>query len=186
MSGRLWIVSGPSGAGKSTLCKAWLEHVPSLHLSISCTTRQPRPGDVDGHHYHFLSRDAFDTARANGEFLEWACVHGNCYGTRRRDVEALLQQGDDLLLEIDWQGAAQVVAQLPDAVRIFVLPPSMAELRRRLVTRAHDAPEVIEARLHAAEEEMRHAGEAQIQIVNDDFDRALAQLLALRNEGGVR
>ncbi|MDQ6951799.1 MAG: guanylate kinase [Mariprofundales bacterium] len=183
-SGRLFVVSGPSGAGKSSLCKAWLAHAPNLSLSISCTTRQPRPGDVDGDHYHFLSREIFDGEVAQKRFLEWACVHGNCYGTRRRDVEALLGQGRDVLLEIDWQGAAQVAEQIAGVERIFVSPPSMEELRRRLVMRAHDTPAVIEARLSAASEEMRHASEAQWQVVNDDFDRALAQLLTLSAEKG--
>lgn len=118
-----------------------------------------------------------------GAFLEWANVHGNCYGTRRSDVEALLDGGYDVLLEIDWQGAAQVAERMEHVVRVFILPPSMDELRRRLVRRGHDTPEVIEARMRAASEEIAHAGEADLQLVNDDFDRALAALLKLSGAG---
>ncbi|MDX8408712.1 MAG: guanylate kinase [Mariprofundales bacterium] len=183
MSGKLFVVSGPSGAGKSSLCKAWLEKSPNLRLSISCTTRSPRPGDIDGEHYCFLSRSIFDAQVAQGLFLEWACVHGNCYGTRKADVERLLAQGFDVLLEIDWQGADQVTAKMKDVNRIFILPPSMEALRHRLVSRGHDSSEVIEARFGAAEAEMSHAAEAHVQIINDDFDCALSQLLDL--SGGV-
>ena len=177
--GKLFVVSGPSGSGKSSLCGALLEKSPELHLSISCTTRSPRPGEEDGVQYHFLSRDAFEEQVESGAFLEWANVHGNLYGTRRSDVEAALANGDDILLEIDWQGAAQVAEQISDACRIFILPPSIEALRVRLTARGQDDAAVVERRVAAAESEMAHADEAHHQIVNDDFDQALDKLHAL-------
>ncbi len=179
MSGRLYIVSGPSGAGKSSLCQALLQRRPELRLAISCTTRQPRPGEVDGEDYHFLSAEAFDAAIAKGDFLEWAHVHGNRYGTRRSDVLAAFSEGLDVLLEIDWQGAAAVARKMPEAVRIFILPPSLDALRDRLRSRGQDTSEVIERRLRAAEEEIAHAEEAHHRIVNADFDLALQELLRI-------
>jgi len=179
MSGRLFIVSGPSGAGKSSLCAAWLERCPNLRLSVSATTRAPRPGERDGREYHFLDRAAFERARDAGEFLEWASVHGELYGTRERDVRAMLDAGHDVLLEIDWQGARQVAARIPTAVRIFILPPSIDALRARLIARGQDDAQTIARRVAAAEEEMRHADEAAYRIVNQDFDVALAQLLRI-------
>jgi len=179
MAGQLFIVSGPSGAGKSSLCAALLEQRSNLQLSISCTTREPRPGETDGREYHFLSRQQFEAQRDAGEFLEWANVHGNLYGTRQRDVETILAGGADVLLEIDWQGAAQVADRMPDAVRIFILPPSVEELRHRLTGRGQDAAEVIDRRVAAAEAEMAHAAEAQYRVVNSDFDTALVELKAI-------
>jgi len=179
MSGRLFIVSGPSGAGKSSLCAALLKSLPNLKLSISCTTRAPRPGEENGREYFFLTREAFETQRDAGAFLEWANVHGNMYGTRQQDVEAMLAAGNDALLEIDWQGAAQVAARMPEAVRVFILPPSVEELRRRLTGRGQDDAAVIERRVAAAEAEMAHAGEAHHQLVNRDFDVALRELQAI-------
>lgn len=176
MSGRLFIVSGPSGVGKSSLCAALLKRQPKLRLSVSCTTRAPRPGEKDGREYHFLSRDEFERLRQEGAFLESAEVHGNLYGTRKSDVEAMLAAGSDVLLEIDWQGAAQVAEKMPDACRIFILPPSIEELRRRLSGRGQDDAEVVARRVAAAEAEMAHAHEAQHQIVNEDFDASLAEL----------
>lgn len=174
--GRLFVVSGPSGSGKSSLCDALLKRHPQLRLSISCTTRSPRPGETDGVEYHFLDREAFEAQVEQGAFLEWANVHGNLYGTRKSDVEATLADGDDILLEIDWQGAAQVAERIASAFRIFILPPSVDELRRRLTSRGQDSAEVVERRVAAAESEMAHAGEARVRIVNDDFDRALEEL----------
>jgi guanylate kinase len=179
MAGRLFIVSGPSGAGKSSLCAALLERCEALQLSISCTTRTPRPGEQDGREYHFLSVPAFERQRDAGAFLEWANVHGNLYGTRQSDVEHALNQGADVLLEIDWQGAAQVAERMPEAVRIFILPPSLETLRERLTGRGQDNAAVIERRVAAAEEEMSHADEAHHRVVNADFDTALAELLHL-------
>jgi len=177
MSGRLFIVSGPSGAGKSSLCHALLKRCPQLKLTTSCTTRNPRPGESDGCEYHFLSRDDFQEQRDSGAFLEWASVHGNLYGTRQRDVEAMLEQGADVLLEIDWQGARQVAEKIPSAIRVFLLPPSLDELRQRLLARGQDDDSVVNRRVAAAQAEMAHADEAQFQIVNDDFDATLACLL---------
>ncbi|GAV20326.1 guanylate kinase [Mariprofundus micogutta] len=179
MSGRLFIVSGPSGAGKSSLCTALLEKCPDLKLSISCTTRGPRPGEVDGSEYHFLTSDVFESQRDQGDFLEWANVHGNMYGTRQSDIEAMLAEGSNVLLEIDWQGAAQVAEKIPSAVRVFILPPSLDELKKRLTSRAQDSAEVVAFRVAAAEAEIAHAGEAHFQVINDDFDEALARLLEI-------
>ena len=174
--GKLFIVSGPSGSGKSSLCDALLKQGPNLYLSISCTTREPRPGEADGREYHFLSRTSFEAQRADEAFLEWANVHGNLYGTRKSDVEACLEAGHDILLEIDWQGAAQVAEKIPQACRIFILPPSVETLRQRLTSRGQDDDEVINRRVAAAQSEMEHADEAHFRIVNDQFDDALEQL----------
>lgn len=182
MSGRLFVVSGPSGAGKSSLCAALLESCPGLKLSVSCTTRSPRPSEQNGREYFFLAPDEFEAERERGGFLEWAEVHGHLYGTRRADVEAMLAAGDDVLLEIDWQGARQVAEKVPAAIRIFILPPSLEELRRRLMLRAQDPEEVVDRRLAAARSEMDHAGEARYQVVNADFDRALAELRSITGE----
>lgn len=177
--GRLFVISGPSGSGKSSLCTALLKRCPELHLSISCTTRAPRPGEENGVQYHFLSRELFEADVEDGAFLEWANVHGNLYGTRRSDVESALGRGEDILLEIDWQGAAQVAAKIEDAYRIFILPPSIEELRVRLTARGQDAEEIVQRRVAAAESEMAHAHEAHSRIVNDDFDQALEKLYTL-------
>jgi len=179
MSGRLFIVSGPSGAGKSSLCAAWLEQCPELRLAISATTRAPRPGEKNGREYYFLDRQTFEQQRDQGAFLEWAHVHGQLYGTRRADVEHMLVAGKDVLLEIDWQGAAQVAEKMPQAIRIFILPPSIDILRERLRQRGQDDAATIERRVAAAETEMAHAGEAAFRIVNDDFGQALQQLLEI-------
>lgn len=179
MRHRLFVVSGPSGSGKTTLCHAWLARASRLRLSISCTTRRPRRSEEEGREYHFLDRQAFENLKREGAFLEWAKVHGNYYGTRAADVDAMLAGGFDVLLEIDWQGAAQVAEKRPDCCRIFILPPSLDVLRQRLNWRSEDDTDVIEHRLAAAQAEMAHAGEADYQIVNDDFDKALDQLLAL-------
>jgi len=180
MSGNLFIISGPSGAGKSSLCKALLDACINLNLSISCTTRAPRSGEKDGREYHFLNPQIFAQQKNDGAFLESALVHGHYYGTRQHDVEVLLQQNKDVLLEIDWQGAAQVAAKLP-AIRIFILPPSIEALRERLTERGQDDEAVIQQRVAAAQAEIEHAKEARYQIVNDDFNTALEQLIQLVN-----
>lgn len=179
MSGHLFIVTAPSGAGKTTLVKLLLENDPGIRLSISYTTRAPRPGEMDGREYNFVTRESFQAMVGRGEFLEWAEVHGNCYGTSRLWIEQEMAAGRDVLLEIDWQGAQQVRRLFPQAVGIFILPPSMAELERRLTGRATDSAEVIARRLAAAQEEMRHVFEFGYVIINDALPQSLADLLAV-------
>jgi len=179
MSGNLFIVSAPSGAGKSSLVNALLERDPAIRLSISYTTRAPRPGEIDGTHYHFVSRDAFQERLGRGEFLESAEVYGNDYGTSQPWIEAERAAGRDILLEIDWQGAAQVRRLVPDAISIFILPPAIEELRRRLQGRGSDSEEVIARRMAAAREDISHCLEFDYLVVNDQFDTALADLLAI-------
>lgn len=176
-TGTLFIVAAPSGAGKSTLVNALLEREPGISLSISHTTRPPRPGERYGRHYYFVERADFEREIAEGIFLEHAQVHGNLYGTSRTTVEQLLQAGRDVLLEIDWQGAQQIRAKA-DCVSVFILPPSRAELERRLRGRASDAPDVIECRLRNSREEIAHAHEFDYILVNDDFEQALDELQA--------
>ena len=179
MSGNLFIVSAPSGAGKSSLVKALLERDASIRLSVSCTTRAPRVGEVDGVHYHFIAREEFQARLGRGEFLESAEVYGNYYGTSQRWIEEEIAAGRDILLEIDWQGAAQVRKLMPQARSIFILPPSLTELQRRLVGRGTDSDEVIARRMAAAREDISHALEFDYLLVNDLFDEALADLLAI-------
>ena len=179
MSGQLFIVSAPSGAGKSSLVKAWLAQDSSIRLSISYTTRAPRPGEEHGVNYHFVSREDFLERMGRGEFLESAEIYGNFYGTSQRWIESEMAQGRDILLEIDWQGAAQVRKLMPEAISLFILPPSISELRKRLVGRGTDSAEVIEKRMASAQEEISHALEANYLVVNDDFETATADLLAI-------
>lgn len=175
----LFVVAAPSGAGKSTLVNALLEREPAISLSVSHTTRPPRSSEQYGRHYYFVERDAFEREIAEGIFLEHAQVHGNYYGTSRRMVEDLLQRSRDVLLEIDWQGASQVRASRSGCVGIFILPPSRAELERRLRGRGSDSDEVIERRLHNSREEISHAHEFDYIIVNDRFEDALDDLQAI-------
>jgi guanylate kinase len=177
--GRLYVFAAPSGAGKTSLVRALMQREPALRFSISCTTRRPRPTEVDGRDYYFLSPDEFERMAAAGEFLEHARVFDNRYGTPRRPVEEALAAGQDLILEIDWQGAAQVRAALPECVTIFILPPSRAELERRLRGRGTDSLDVIARRLRDAAADMAHWREFDHVIVNDDFDRALDELQAI-------
>lgn len=186
MPGQLFIVSAPSGAGKSSLVKAWLEQDPAIRLSVSYTTRPPRPGEVDGVNYHFVDRDAFLAMLGRGEFLESAEIYGNYYGTSQPWIESQMALGRDILLEIDWQGAAQVRRLMPQAERIFILPPSITELRRRLESRGTDSAEVIEKRMAMAREEISHAWEADYLVVNDVFETALADLLAIARARRLR
>ncbi|GMR00291.1 MAG: guanylate kinase [Zetaproteobacteria bacterium] len=180
--GALFIVSGPSGSGKTSLCAALLKQCPELRLSISATTRDPRPGEEHGKNYFFLSPEEFESEKQADAFLECALVHGHWYGTRAADVESLRANGFDVLLEIDWQGAKQVAEKCPDAHRIFILPPSMDTLRQRLVARGQDDAGVIEFRVKAAVDEIAHAGDAGFRIVNNQFDDALRELLAIYHE----
>jgi guanylate kinase len=188
MSGTLYIVAAPSGAGKTSLTRALLQGDPNLLLSVSYTSRAPRPNELDGVHYHFVTRAEFEAMIARGEFFEHAVVHGDLKGTSRKVVEQALAQGRDVLLEIDWQGARIVRAQMPDAVGIFILPPSRAELERRLRARASDSEATIQRRLADAHADLAHAPQFDYTIVNDDFDTALDELRAIvaaRRKGGA-
>ncbi len=177
--GVLYIVSAPSGAGKTSLVKALLKADPAIRLSVSYTTRAPRPGETDGRDYHFVDRTRFQTMLADGEFLEQAEVYGNHYGTSKGRIAHDLNTGHDVLLEIDWQGATQVKRHFPEAASIFILPPSFGTLRTRLKGRGQDSDEVIERRLAAAADDVSHAGAFDYIIVNDDFDHAIADLVAI-------
>ncbi len=177
--GHLFVIAAPSGAGKTSLMRALMEKRPSVEFSVSCTTRAPRAHEQDGCDYHFISRDEFERLIAAGEFIEYADVFGNFYGTRRSVVAAALAAGRDLILEIDWQGARQVRERLPEAVHVFILPPSRAELERRLRKRATDSAEAIARRLAESVQEMSHWREFDYVVVNRDFDQALAELDAI-------
>ena len=174
--GRLFVIAAPSGAGKTSLVRALMEREPGLRFSISYTTRPQRPTEQHGRDYFFVGRDEFERMVANGEFLEHARVFDNYYGTSRRQVEEALAAGQDLILEIDWQGAAQIRAALPESISIFILPPSRPELERRLRGRGTDAEEVIQRRLRDAASDMTHWREFDHVVVNDDFAAALGQL----------
>lgn len=178
-AGNLFLVVAPSGAGKSTLVNALLAQDRGIELSISFTTRAPRPGEQDGREYHFVGVEEFKQRRARGEFLESAEVHGNFYATSRLWIEERVQAGSDVLLEIDWQGARQVKVTFPHAVGIFILPPSIEALAQRLHKRGQDSDAVINRRLLAAGSEIAHAPEADYVIINEDFDLALRQLAAI-------
>jgi guanylate kinase len=177
--GRLFVITAPSGAGKSSLIKALLKSDPALGLSISYTTRPPRPGEKNGREYHFVDDKAFLAMRERGEFLESAEVHGNRYGTSKKVIQEALEKGQDLLLEIDWQGARQVRRLYPDCVGVFILPPSVEELERRMRARGQDSEEVIRRRLDNAREELAHAGEFNYAIINKDFDTARGELAGI-------
>ena len=179
MTGLLFILAAPSGAGKSSLVNAVLAEDPGLQLSISYTTRAPRPGEANGREYHFVDRATFLRMASAGDFLESAEVHGNYYATSQRQIDEIRAGGRDALLEIDWQGAQQVRRLYPDAVGIFILPPSLDALRERLVARGQDSEAVIRRRLAAAEEEMSHAPEFDYVIINNDFDDARRDLAAV-------
>jgi guanylate kinase len=179
MSGTLYIVAAPSGGGKTSLTRALLERESGIVLSVSYTSRRARPNEVDGVHYHFVERAEFEAMIARGEFFEHAVVHGDLKGTARAQVERLLAQGKDVLLEIDWQGARQVRAQMQNTVSIFILPPSRAELERRLRARASDSEETIRRRLADSRVDIAHAVEFDYLVVNDHFDTALAEIQAI-------
>ena len=179
MSGNLFVVAAPSGAGKTTLVRLLLEQESRVHLSISYTTRGPRPGEENGREYHFVDNVEFQAMIARHEFLEWAEVHGNFYGTSQKWIADQLAAGHDVLLEIDWQGAQQVRKLFPQAIGIFILPPSMEELTRRLTGRGTDSADVIARRLAAAQDEMRHVGEFDYVIINDSLEQALDDLRAV-------
>lgn len=177
--GRLFVISAPSGAGKTSLVKALVAGHPDIVFSISYTTRPMRPGEVSGQDYIFVDREEFEERAAAGEFLEHARVFDNYYGTHRARVEDQLAHGRNVVLEIDWQGARQVREAKPDCVSIFILPPSRAELERRLRGRGTDSEAVIQRRLREAEADMSHWREFDYVVVNDDFEQALARLKAI-------
>lgn len=176
MPGTLYIVAAPSGAGKSSIVNAVLQRVPGVALSISYTSRAPRPGERHAQHYHFVGTDEFERMIAAGEFFEHALVHGDYKGTARQSVLPQLEQGLDVLLEIDWQGARQVRAQIPDAKGIFILPPSKQALETRMRSRGQDSEAVIAQRLAAAREEMSHYAEFDYLVVNEDFEQAVQEV----------
>ena len=176
VSGCLYVIVAPSGAGKSTLVNALLEREPDIGLSISYTTRAPRPGEVSGREYFFVTREEFAAMVKRGDFLEHAEVYGNFYGTSRTWIEKTRAEGSDVLLEIDWQGARSVKKLFRDMTYIYILPPSIEVLRERLVKRGKDSTEVIERRLAAAREDLKHVHEADYVIINEDFSVALTDL----------
>jgi guanylate kinase len=184
--GNLYIVSAPSGAGKTSLVNALVKRLADLQVSISHTTRARRPGEVDGVNYHFTSREQFEHMLQASAFLESAEVFGNHYGTSQEWVQKTLATGSDVILEIDWQGAEQVRRLMPDAISIFILPPSRTALRERLNNRGQDPIEVIEQRMAAAISEMSHYAEADYLVVNDDFDIALQELAAILTAGRLQ
>ncbi len=179
MRGTLYIVSAPSGAGKSSIVNRVLARDPGIDLSISFTSRAPRPGERHAEHYHFVDEAEFQRMIAAGDFFEHALVHGDWKGTARQSVEPMLAAGRDVLLEIDWQGARQVREKVRDAISIFILPPSRGALDERMHKRAQDSEETIARRLGAARDEMSHFGEYDYLIVNDDFDEAVEEMCAI-------
>ncbi|MEO6064569.1 MAG: guanylate kinase [Lysobacterales bacterium] len=186
MRGTLFIVAAPSGAGKSSLVNACLGLDSNIALSISFTSRAPRPGERHAQHYHFVDAHAFQRMIDSGEFFEHARVHGDWKGTAKQSVEPQLAAGRDVLLEIDWQGARQVRAQVPEAVSIFILPPSRAALEQRMRTRGQDSEAVIAQRLAAAREEMVHFNEFDFLVVNEDFATAVAEMCAILSASRLR
>jgi guanylate kinase len=178
--GLMLVLSSPSGAGKTTLSRMLLEADPEVELSISVTTRPRRPSEIDGRHYHFIDGARFDAMARNNELLEWANVFGHRYGTPRGPVEAALARGRDVLFDIDWQGTQQVRENARhDLVSVFVLPPSIAELERRLHSRAQDDDDIIRSRMAKAADEMSHWAEYDYVVINDDIDRAFADVRAI-------
>jgi guanylate kinase len=185
-SGNVFMVVAPSGAGKSTLVNALLEHDPTLGLSVSCTTRPPRPGEVDGREYRFVSLEMFEQMRDQHALLEWAEVHGNFYGTPTDHIEQSIRNGHDVLLEIDWQGARQVRQRFPAAIGIFILPPSFDALETRLKARGQDDASVIARRLLGAGGEIAHAPECEYVIINQEFSVALHELTQIISAARLR
>jgi len=186
MRGTLFIVAAPSGAGKSSIVNAVLARDPNICLSISFTSRKPRPGERHAEHYHFVSAQEFESMVADGDFFEHALVHGDWKGSARQSVEPQLASGKDVLLEIDWQGARQVRDKVPDAVSVFILPPSRQALEQRMRNRGQDTEEVIAQRLAAAREEMSHYGEFDFVIVNEDFETAVGEMCSIFIASRVR
>ena len=182
--GRLYVVSAPSGAGKTSLVKALMECEPRIRFSVSYTTRRPRPNEIPGRDYHFVTMDRFGEMVARDEFLEHAQVFDNCYGTGVRSVEEALANGELLLLEIDWQGAQQVRARLKEAISVFILPPTRDALEQRLKSRSTDADSVIQRRLKDAAQDLTHWAEFDYVVINDRFEQALEDLRAIVEDRG--
>lgn len=176
---KLVVLSAASGTGKTSLANALIESLPNVEFSVSHTTRPPRPGEKYGVHYYFVSREEFEMMVAAGQFLEHAQVFDNYYGTSRPQVEQRLKQGKSVILDIDWQGARSIKTRMPEAVSIFILPPSRAALEERLIKRGQDSPDVIARRMRDAVSEMRHYKEFDHVVVNDDFEAALGDLKAI-------
>jgi guanylate kinase len=185
-TGNLFVVAAPSGAGKTSLTRALLAQEPAIRLSVSYTTRPPRTGETEAVHYHFVTAERFRALKDAGEFLEHAHVHGNWYATSATWLKAQIDAGQDVLLEIDWQGAAQVRKLVPASVHIFILPPSLDSLRERLTLRGQDDAATIERRLAAAREEMKHCGEFDYVIINQEFASAVADLRAIVRASRLR
>jgi guanylate kinase len=185
-AGNVILVAAPSGAGKSSLVSALLADDPSIRLSISCTTRAPRPGEQHGREYYFVTPDEFHRMQDNDELLEWAKVHGNYYGTPKRWIEQAVARGEDVILEIDWQGARQVRRHFDGAIGIFIVPPSIETLEERLTLRGQDEPQVISRRLLAAGSEIAHAPEFEYVIINQDFSTALSELAGIIRTSRLR
>jgi guanylate kinase len=179
LSGTLYIVSAPSGTGKTSLVNALVRDTNHLKLSISHTTRAPRPKEIDGYNYHFISENKFKQMKLAGVFMESATVFGNSYGTSQETVQKMLDEGHDVVLEIDWQGAEQIKARFPNAISIFILPPSIKALQDRLESRGQDSEEVINTRMTKAIAELKHYHKADYLVVNDDFEEALKSLKAI-------
>ena len=184
--GTLYIVSAPSGAGKTSLLKEVRARLPNLAVAVSHTTRDSRPGEVNGEHYLFVSTDEFKQKIEDQDFLEYAAVFGNFYGTSKQAVNSLLERGQDVVLEIDWQGARQVREVYADAVSIFILPPSVEELEARLRSRAQDAEETIARRMQEAKDELSHYDEYQHLIINEDFTQAVDKLVKLFTNENIK
>ncbi len=186
MTGKLFVITAPSGAGKTSLIEAVMREDPTLKISVSYTTRAPRAGERDGVDYHFVERATFEAMQRRGEFLESAEVHGNHYGTSRKVILDAVAAGEDLILEIDWQGARQVRQLYPDCIGIFILPPSIEELERRMRGRGKDSDEVMRRRLQNAREELAHADEFKYAIINKDFDTARRELAEILRKERTR
>jgi guanylate kinase len=176
---KVFVITGPSGVGKGTLIRALFDRIPSLELSVSATTRPPRPGEQHGAHYHFLTREEFDRRVAAGEFVEWAEYSGNRYGTLRSELDRRIEDGVPVVLEIEVQGARQVREKMPEAVQVFIAPPSRETLRTRLVGRGTDTPEQVQRRLETADAELAAQPEFKHVVVNDRLEHALDELVAI-------
>ena len=184
--GTLFVIAAPSGGGKTSLINGLLKLDPRLALSISHTTRQPRPGETNGQHYHFVSESEFEQMVTDGDFLEHARVFDHLYGTNRRSIASQLEQGRDVILDIDWQGARQVRSAFENCCLIFIIPPSLESLRLRLTKRGQDSASVIQRRMRDAQAEISHWAEFDQLVVNDEFDNALEELLAIINDHRIQ